>query len=103
MRLFAAALLIAATWATPALACQFNTDCNPGSKCMKQRGGFDGVCVGGSFPGRPDNDRVSRPTYPNPLDYNRTEGNQCSFNTDCGPGSMCLKQAGRMNGVCVKK
>ena len=25
--------------------CQFSTDCGPGSKCMKQSGQINGVCI----------------------------------------------------------
>jgi hypothetical protein len=32
---------------------------------------------------------------------NRTYGNTCSFNADCGPGSACVKQGG-IEGVCMK-
>jgi hypothetical protein len=79
-------------------ACQFNTDCNAGSKCMKASGSLYGVCVGGISPGN-SNDR--QPVYA-PLDINRTYGNTCSFNTDCGPGSVCVKSGG-IHGTCMKR
>jgi hypothetical protein len=72
--------------ATPALACQFNTDCQPGSRCVKQ-GGLYGVCMGGLFPGNSNDDQ---PVYDS-LDINRSHGNTCQFDTDCGPGSNALK------------
>jgi hypothetical protein len=80
------------------LACQFNTDCEPGSRCLKGRGLY-GVCAGGLFPGNA-HDRV--PVY-DPLDPNQTVGNTCSFNTDCGPGSFCFKKPGAIEGVCLRK
>jgi hypothetical protein len=80
-----------------ALACSFDTDCSPGSKCVKAKGSLDGVCLGGTSPG---NKNDSRPVYA-PLDVNRTYGNTCAFNTDCGPGSVCVKQGG-IDGVCMK-
>ena len=79
-------------------ACSFDTDCSPGSKCIKGSGAINGVCAGGIFPGNA-NDR--RPVY-DPLDPNRTVGNTCSFNTDCGPGSRCLKSSGSIYGTCFR-
>lgn len=79
-------------------ACQFNTDCNPGSKCLKASGSINGVCVGGITPG---NSYDRKPVYA-PLDTNRTYGNTCSFNADCGPGSVCVKSGG-IHGTCMKR
>jgi hypothetical protein len=82
--------------ASPALACGFDTDCQPGSKCIKN-GGLYGWCVGGISPGN-NNDR--QPTY-DPLDINGTGGRTCSFDTDCGPGSSCVKGSG-IYGTCMR-
>ena len=91
--LFTIILVIPAT----AMACSFDTDCNPGSKCAKAQGDIYGVCLGGIFPG---NKNDSQPVYA-PLDVNGTYGNTCSFNTDCGPGSVCVKQGG-IEGTCMR-
>lgn len=82
---------------SPSFACSFDTDCSPGSKCIKG-GGIYGVCAGGLFPG---NENDSRPVY-DPLDPNRTVGNTCSFDTDCGPGNKCLKSSGSIYGTCFR-
>lgn len=91
--------LICLLIATPAFACQFDTDCNPGSKCAKANGAIYGVCKGGIAPGN-TNDR--KPVTA-PLDLNKTYGNTCGFDTDCGPGSVCKKDSGSIKGVCLKR
>ncbi len=79
------------------LACSFDTDCSPGSQCVKSSGSIYGVCAGGLFPGN-SNDRVP---VTSPLDINGTVGNTCSFDTDCGPGSHCYKGSGNY-GTCSR-
>lgn len=81
-----------------ALACSFDTDCSPGSKCAKSSGSIYGVCLGGISPG---NRNDKEPVY-SPLDLNGTYGDTCSFNADCGPGSVCVKKGG-IEGVCMRK
>ena len=80
------------------MACSFDVDCEPGSKCLKSRGEIYGICAGGISPG---NKHDKQPVYA-PLDLNRTVGNTCSFDVDCGPGSKCLKDRYSVDGVCVK-
>lgn len=95
---FTTALLVAIlALPTTVLACSFDTDCSPGSQCAKASGSIYGVCIGGISPGN-SNDR--QPVYA-PLDINRTYGNTCSFDTDCGPGSVCVKQGG-IQGACMR-
>lgn len=79
-----------------ALACSFNTDCQPGSKCLKASGSLYGVCVGGISPGN-SNDREPAQFFP---DINKTHGNTCSFDVDCGPGKKCVKSGG-IQGTCL--
>jgi len=82
-------------------ACTGDMDCQVGSKCVKSRGQMYGVCVGGMSPGN-KNDQV--PVY-NPLEINRprTFGNTCSFNLDCGIGQKCVKELGKLDGVCLPR
>jgi len=81
-----------------ALACQFNTDCYPGSKCIKSPGSLYGICAGGLYPGN-SNDNVPVRHW-SPL--KKKVGNTCSFDTDCDIGGRCLKSSGSIYGVCVK-
>ena len=81
------------------IACQYDTDCNPGSQCLKASGSINGVCAGGISPGN-NNDR--KPVYL-PTDPNRTYGNTCQFDTDCGPGSSCVKGSVGIYGTCMKR
>lgn len=99
-----------------ATACSFDTDCSVGSKCLKKSGALNGVCVGGMNPGN----RYDREPVYNSLDLNRgsrrsgstgdargrqdsdgTYGDTCSFDTDCGVGSNCVKQSGQLYGTCM--
>lgn len=84
---------------TVSLACSFDTDCEVGSRCLKQRGQIDGFCVGGMFPGNSNDKSPVRDL----MDLNGTAGNTCSFNVDCGPGSSCVKSMGQIDGVCLRK
>lgn len=95
MRIF---LLIALLFPVVVMACSFDTDCNPGSKCEKPTNSIYGICMGGISPGN-KNDR--EPVY-SPLDLNGTVGNTCSFDVDCGPGSKCAKSRGSIEGACVR-
>lgn len=82
-----------------AISCEFNTDCEPGSKCIKVSGSLYEVCVGGIASGN-SNDKVPVSA---PMDLNQTYGNTCQFNTDCGPGSTCVRSSGSIYGTCMKK
>jgi len=79
------------------MACSFDTDCSPGSKCVKPSGRVIGMCTGGHFPGN----QYDLKPYSDPLDPNRTAGKTCSFNVDCGPGNHCQKGLG-IYGVCIR-
>ena|SRR6185437_4689973 len=80
------------------VACMLETDCSPGSKCIKQAGQVLGWCSGGRFPGN----RYDQKPYTDPFDTNRTAGKTCSFNVECGPGSQCAMGLGTY-GVCVRQ
>jgi hypothetical protein len=79
-------------------ACGFDTDCEVGSKCVKSGGSIYGICAGGMSPGN-RNDRVPAKA---PLDLDRSYGNTCSFDMDCGVNNKCYKERGNIDGVCVK-
>ena len=88
------ALLGLALTSGSATACSFNTDCDIGSRCVKQYGELDGVCVGGMYPGNSNDDA---PVY----QPGSRRGYTCSFNTDCDVGQSCVKQSGSIDGVCM--
>lgn len=75
----------------------FDTDCFPGSRCLKPPGQLYGVCAGGLFPG---NDHDREPVR-DPFDPWDARGETCQFDLDCGIGNRCLKRAGALEGVCV--
>jgi hypothetical protein len=90
------ALLILSLISTYVLSCEFSTDCEIGSKCIKPRGSIYGYCMGGSNPGN-QNDR--KPST-NPYDMTGAEGNTCTFDLDCGIGGQCVKGNG-IEGICL--
>jgi hypothetical protein len=95
---YALAALALALSAVQASACEFDTDCSPGSKCVKPAGRVNGMCVGGQFPGN----KYDRKPYSDPFDPNRTAGKTCLFGVECGPGNKCQMGLGTF-GVCVRK
>ena len=98
MKIIKAVTLLMFLFPAITFACSFNTDCGVGSKCIKKSGQIYGFCAGGLNPGNNSDRRPVR----DPLDINRSAGNTCSFNTDCGPGSKCLKERGYIKGVCIR-
>lgn len=94
----AVGLVLSLMLSAQAWACTFDTDCSPGSRCLKPPGQIYGVCISGIQPGN----RWDRQPVYDPLDPNRTTGNTCSFDTDCGPGSKCAKSRGSIYGVCLR-
>ena len=91
------AIVVASIFSTGSIACSFDTDCQPGSQCLKASGSIYGACVGGMSPGNRNDQQPVRA----PLDVNATYGNTCTFDTECGPGSVCAK-AGGINGTCMR-
>jgi hypothetical protein len=80
------------------MACAFDSDCSPGSKCVRPSGQVIGICTGGQFPGN----KYDQKPYIDPFDPNRTAGKTCAFSIECGPGSRCALGLG-IYGVCVRK
>jgi hypothetical protein len=92
-------LLVFLISSASAMACESDTDCLPGSQCLKASGSMYGMCsTSGLSPGN-SNDRLPVST---PLDGNRTWGNTCSYDIDCSPGSRCWKENSSSEGLCMK-
>jgi hypothetical protein len=77
LRLFIALISL---WPNVVTGCAFDMDCDPGSKCLRVSGSPYGVCTGGLFPGNKHDQQPMRA----PIDPDRTYGNTCSFDSDCG-------------------
>ena len=80
-------------------ACYFDSDCKTGSKCLKAAGAMYGVCQGGFYPG---NENDKEPVN-DPYDLDKTYGNTCQSDIECGLGKECLRSKGSIYGVCMKK
>ena len=76
-----------------AMACQFNSDCEIGSKCIKN-GGIYGYCMGGMYPGNSYDEQPA-------TNLRGGGGHTCSFDLDCEIGYTCLKSG--LNGVCIRQ
>ena len=68
----------------PAYACQFNTDCGIGARCIKQNGALYGICTRGMEPGNRWDQRPVRDVY------GGSTGRTCSSSYRCGYGLKCV-------------
>lgn len=97
MKIWPGLFLILFAFPLSALACSFDTDCEVGSKCVKERGKLKGVCTGGMSPG---NSNDQDPYY-DPI--KKGIGDTCSFDTECEIGLRCAKDGGSLYGVCEER
>ena len=72
--------LLTGCFSTPLWACNLDTDCDIGNKCIRQPAEQYGVCAGGLDVG---NDRNRGPEKPR-IDVDGAEPKSCSSNQECG-------------------
>lgn len=71
-------------------SCNYNTDCDPSQKCIKQSFSIEGVCAevrnnyGGSY-----------------ISNESKKNNQCSSNFECEYPAKCIKMNGSYTGICM--
>ena len=82
-----------------AFACNTDTECSDGGRCMHLPGMADGICKGGNNQGN-DNGPVPSNDQGN---QNAKNANTCAADNDCGNGLRCAKGRGQDQGVCVRK
>lgn len=99
MKLRSILFALAIVCPSAAFACSYDSDCSPGSKCVKDTAQPYGVCMGGMYPGN-KNDMQPAPSYTN--SDQQTYGDTCSLDSDCGPGLQCRKDTGALDGVCIR-
>lgn len=97
---FAALVIVALSilMSEPVLACKRNTDCATGSKCVKERGHGQGICIAGRRPGNANDDDP----FVAKRQRDRNLGKTCTRNTQCGPRLSCFKESGKRQGVCAR-
>lgn len=84
---------------TNLIACYSDYQCGFGNVCVKPEDSYSatGVCITpvDEFGNKDFGARMEQELGPREF-----EG--CSWNTDCGIGFKCLKEAGQLEGICVK-
>ncbi|MDO9181311.1 MAG: hypothetical protein Q7U04_02830 [Bacteriovorax sp.] len=95
-------LITCALFSNLALSCNSDYDCGYGNKCVKPAGSYSysGSCV-------TPTDEYGQLDYNSSYNgwgsgYGAKEVTSCQFNTDCGIGFKCLKEAGQIYGLCTK-
>lgn len=90
---------IALFFSTNLLACYSDYQCGYGNVCVKPEGSYSlqGVCI-------TPVDEFGNKDYGVPMnqEFGPRDIEGCSWNTDCEIGFKCLKEAGQLEGICVK-
>ncbi len=90
-------IVLAALWfgGSYAIACEFDSDCELGSRCARQPGSMSGSCAGGTLPAGPHQRGAD------PFDRGTHAASACSSDAECGFGGQCRKEDQKPIGTCV--
>jgi len=97
--LFSIALVLGLALAAEAVACEADSDCEPGTHCQIEPGRKVGVCVNDVAPTPPQRDTIETP----PVGDGAGAGKSCKTHEDCGVGGRCVKPDRAATGVCRKE
>ena len=94
--LFSLTMTLGVLLASETMACEADSDCEPGTHCQIDQGHRIGVCVNDVAATPDERETIETP----PIDGSDDAGNPCTTHEDCGVGGRCVKQPGAESGIC---
>jgi hypothetical protein len=89
-------VMLLVSWPIAGLACNSDSDCKQGSNCLKASASVAGICLEGISP----TNQGAKDPGDTPQDPSGANGKTCTFDTDCGSGSRCVKNS-TFEGACM--